>query len=95
MPIKNEFSAEEEQRMRKGFSPQGNTGGGVNMPGLLSTGKPAVMRSESTEHERARRADPGPAPILQHLISPENASFRDVISSRERKRKAATGDYDE
>lgn len=76
------------------FSPQGDTGGGVNIPGRLSSGKPAVMRSESTEYEKARRMDPGPASVLQHLVSPQGAANRDLWHTIDQKAKDATGGYD-
>ena len=95
----HELPSEKADRLADGgdvkFSPQGDTGGPVNYPGLTSMGKPATMRSESTEHERADRTDPGPSSVLQNLISPQGAFLRDAISSQKRKIKASTGDYGE
>lgn len=79
------------------FTPQGNTGGGVNLPGRLSDGKPAVQRSEGTDYARAarelQRAHNQPYSLIGAMIHPDQASFVDAIRRREFAKQAATG-YD-
>lgn len=94
-PGRSVFSADEEKAMRQ-FSPQGPTGGGVNIPGRLNNGKPAVLRSESTERARAN-ADAGamgvtrPASVLQGLINPQGAAVHDAIYADQRRKIDETG----
>lgn len=77
------------------FSPQGYTGGGFNMPGMLSDGSPAAMRSEGTDYERARREmmhNP-PFSILGSMINPQQASLVDAIRRQILQKQTQTG-YD-
>lgn len=75
------------------FSRQGYTGGGVSMPGRLSSGAPAVVRSEATEYERAARelAQNQPYSIFGSLINPQQASLVDAIRAGIMRRQQETG----
>lgn len=102
-PGPHEFSADQEKSMRAGrrksFDPQGGNGGGVNIPGLTSDGKPARLRSESTERaqinaQNGRLGTSQPASVLGHLLSPESSAVQDAIYSKNRKALDATGPED-
>lgn len=75
------------------FSPQGFTGGPVNLPGRLSSGAPAALRSEGTEYERATRELMRHAPdsLLGALLQPQQSSVRDAIRAQLMRRRAETG----
>lgn len=80
-----------------GFSPQGDTGGGLNMPGFLADGRPANQRSESTEYARAaaqlRRPDWQPPSIIGAMINPQGASLVDAFRRNYLNQQQLTG-YD-
>jgi hypothetical protein len=75
------------------FAPQGNTGGPVNMPGRLASGRPAAARSEGTEYERAIRelASNPPSSLIGSLVNPQQASLVDIIRAELLRRQAETG----
>lgn len=73
------------------FTPQGYTGGPFNMPGRLADGRPAALRSEATEYERARRATPRAYSILGAMLQPDQAALVDAIRRRQFEVMDSTG----
>jgi hypothetical protein len=80
---------------KKSFDPQGESRP-VNIPGLTGEGKPARLRSESTERAQIKRQNQRlgteePSSLLGHLLNPQSASVHDAIYRGNRKRIEATG----
>lgn len=78
------------------FTPQGKTNpndwvGGYTRPGYLPTGEKAVVRSESTQFEKARRDLPRPHSIIESILSPESSAVVDAIRRRLFGRMRETG----
>lgn len=80
---------------KKSFDPQGESRP-VNIPGLTGEGKPARLRSESTERAQIKRQNERlgtsePASLLGHLLNPHQAGVQDAIYRGNRKKIEATG----
>lgn len=79
------------RRKSAGFSPQGYTGGPLNMDGYLADGRKASMRSEATDNELARRAMPRPYSMIGSMLNPQSAAVTDAIRENLIARMKATG----